>query len=56
MDIKIGKHSFNAETIKSITLEKALQGFKGIDSNIVERAWKIENPKGKKKSPRKSKA
>lgn len=56
MDIVIGSHSFNAKTLKSITLEKALKSFKSIDRGIVERAWKMANPKGKRKSPKKSKA
>lgn len=31
MDIVIGRHSFNAYTLKTISKEKALKSFKSID-------------------------
>ena len=56
MDIKIGKHSFNAESLKAISKEKALKSFKNIDKVIVEQAWMKANPKRtKRKSPKKTK-
>lgn len=56
MDIVIGRHSFNAKTLQSITKEKALKGFKNIDKEIVEQAWKKANPsKPKKRPPKKTK-
>tara|TARA_R100000951_G_scaffold14390_1_gene11305 strand:+ start:514 stop:687 length:174 start_codon:yes stop_codon:yes gene_type:complete len=56
MDIVIGKHSFNAQTLKSISKEKAVKSFKTIDKEIIERAWMKANPKRtKRKSPKKTK-
>ena len=56
MDIKIGKHSFNAQTLKSISKEKALKSFGNIDKEIIEQAWAKANPKRtKRKSPKKTK-
>lgn len=56
MDIVIGKHSFNAQTLKSISKEKAVKSFKTIDKGIIERAWMKANPKRtKRKSPKKTK-
>ena len=52
MDIIIGKHSFNAQILKSISKEKALKSFKGIDSGTIERAWIEANPKIKKRNAR----
>jgi hypothetical protein len=53
MDIVIGKYSFNANTLKSISKEKAVSSFKSIDSKIVERAWSEANPKKAKRRPSK---
>ena len=55
MDIIIGKYSFNADTLKSISKEKAVKSFKSIDSKIVERAWGEANPRSKKRPPKKAK-
>ena len=52
MDIIIGKHSFNAQTLKSISKEKAVSSFKNIDKGIIERAWIEANPKTNKRRPR----
>lgn len=53
MDIVIGKHSFNAKSLRIVSKEKALQCFKHIDKAIVERAWNEANPKrAKRKSPK----
>lgn len=54
-DVKIGRHSFNRKTLTSITKEKALKCFKHIDKATIERAWDLANPKGKKRSPKKTK-
>ena len=53
MDIIIGKYSFNADTLKSISKEKATSSFKSIDKSIVERAWSEANPKKAKRRPSK---
>ena len=53
MDIVIGKHSFNAQTLKTISKDKALKSFKNIDKEIIERAWMQANPKTVKRKPRK---
>jgi len=56
MDIVVGKHSFNAHILKTISKEKALSSFKSIDKAIVEKAWVKANPKkAKRKSPKKTK-
>jgi len=53
MDIIIGKYSFNAQTLKSISKAKAVSSFKNIDKGIIERAWIEANPVIKKRKPRK---
>ncbi len=56
MDISIGKYSFKAKTLKSISKTRALSCFLNIDRPIVERAWAEANPKRVKlKPPRKTK-
>ena len=56
MDIIIGKHSFNAQILKSISKEKALKSFTNIDVGTIERAWIEANPRGyKRRSKIKSK-
>lgn len=56
MDIVVGKYSFNAKTLRSVTKAKAVSGFVHIDKSIVERAWIEANPKkAKRKPPKKTK-
>ena len=50
MDIKVGKYSFNAKTLRTISKTKALEGFKNIDKSVVEQAWNEANPRKKGKS------
>lgn len=55
MDIIIGKFSFNAQYLKSITKAQAMAEFKHIDKRVVEEAYKKANPKSaKRKAPKKS--
>ena len=49
MDIKIGRHSFNAEILKTISKDKALKSFKSIGKDIIEQAWNEANPKRTKR-------
>ena len=56
MDIVVGRHSFNSKTLKTVSKDKALQGFKNIDSKIVEEAWNIANPRGRKRVSKTNKA
>lgn len=56
MDIVIGRHSFNAEILKTISKDKALKSFKSIGKDIIEQAWNEANPKRtKRKSSKKTK-
>lgn len=50
MDIKIGRHSFNAKTLRTITKDKALKSYGKIDREIVEKAWNEANPKRKNRA------
>lgn len=56
MDIVIGKYSFNAKTLRSLSKTKAIENFSNFDKSIIERAWHEANPKkAKKKMPKNNK-
>lgn len=45
--IKIGKNTFNAESLKGLTLEQAETLFNRVDPRIIKQAHEIANPKTK---------
>lgn len=48
--IKYGRFQVQKEVITDISLDEAKELFKLVDDRLVEGAWKIANPKGKKTS------
>jgi hypothetical protein len=51
--ITIGRVSFKAETLRSLSKKECQDAFKNIDKQIVSKAWSEANPKGRKKTSKK---
>lgn len=49
MVIKVGKSSFNADYLMSVTKDEAKKALKHIPENVVVVAWEQANPTGRKK-------
>lgn len=49
MVIKVGKSSFNADYLMSVTKDEAKKALKHIPENVVVVAWEQANPSGRKK-------
>ena len=49
MVIKVGKSSFNADYLMSVTKDEAKKALKHIPENVVVSAWEQANPTGRKK-------
>jgi hypothetical protein len=54
MVIKVGKSSFNADYLMSVTKDEAKKALKHIPENVVVMAWEQANPSGRKKKTTKS--
>ncbi len=52
--IVIGKASFKASSLKTMTKKEAQELYSYLDRRIVASAWDKANPKGKRKPRRKS--
>jgi len=53
--IKIGRNSFNTDTLKGLTLEQAKTLFKHVNERIVTQAHEMANPEPKAKAKPKRK-
>lgn len=51
--IRIDKYSFNADSLKDISMKEARNMLPAIPTQIVDEAWKIVNPKKSSKTKKK---